>query len=105
MAFFNGPDCNSPVCATQGIAWLKDQIHGKPKNSALEPAAKPGVVAEQPRTAPCGNPPFITEFKSSCAPRHAAHTPRHAARSRSIQKITAERFKPGVTGLRDWRAQ
>ena len=32
-------------------------------------------------------------------------TPRHAARSRGIQKMTAERFKPGVAGLRDWRAE
>ena len=36
-------------------------------------------------------------------PRHAAL--RHAARSRSIQKITAEQPKPGVAGLRDWRAE
>ena len=64
------------------------------KNSALEPAAaKPSVVAEQPVTASYGNPPFITEFKSSCAPRHAA-------RSRGIQKTTAERFKPEEAGLR-----
>ena len=33
------------------------------------------------------------------------HTPRHAARSRSIQKTTAERFKPKVAGFRDWRAE
>ena len=36
---------------------------------------------------------------------NAAHTTRHAARSRSIQKMTAERFKSGVPGFRDWRAE
>ena len=31
--------------------------------------------------------------------------PCHAARSRSIQKTTAEQLKPGVAGFRDWRAE
>ena len=35
-------------------------------------------------------------------PCHAAPV---IARSRSIQKTTAERFKLKVAGLRDWRAQ
>ena len=38
-------------------------------------------------------------------PEYQPRTPRHAARSRSTQKTTAERFKPKVAGLRDSHAE
>ena len=56
------------------------------RHTSLSRRARPVVPRKPPRHA-------------ARAARHAACAPRHAARSRSIQKITAERFKPEVAGF------
>ena len=49
---------------------------------------------------PCHRPVMLRAPQSCCAPpSHAGRPPCHAARSRSIQKITAEGCNPGVAGF------
>ena len=57
---------------------------------------RPDVMLRAPRHA-APTPVMLRPPPLCCAhPRHAGRPPRHAARSRSIQKTTAERFKPGI---------
>ena len=71
-----------------GKHWIALLIDRTPLSRS--PNVMPYTPAVIPRTRP-----------AAARPCHAARPSRHAARSRSIQKMTAERFKSGVPGFRD----
>ena len=82
-----------------------------PRHSA--PPTMPHPVMLRPPRHAAHSPAMLRTPPPCCAlPHHAAHSPImlrtplsccalpcHAARSRSIQKMAAERFKPGVAGF------